>query len=395
MQAASLFDDLERVDASPCGYSESTFHFLNRARGPVWERERTLLDAWWHDFPSDSQGELRGRIRNDGNVGFRSAFCELYVHQVLRRISTHVECHPALPNTQRRPDFLARVRGIGPVVVEAKSGTGSPAELGFSPLMSAVMDAVNTLRFDRWTFRVSPESEGRQAPRTKPLLRGLTEFVESLDHDALRARLEKGGYYESSPTFEWTSGDWRIDFQPIPMREGRAGPTVGMNAAVAIWNDAVPIREYIRDKGRAYGDVGGPFVLALDVPSLFDTDHSPAEVLYGDIQIVFDVNFEAQTGTRRAWNGAWYAGNRWRQPQVSGVVMLPNLAPHRVVDLTPTLWHHPSPTYPISALAPIFRQAKMNEEAGHVDFIEPTMTPAEFFELPEDWPGPEPAFADE
>lgn len=393
MPPDSLFDDVHRTDGSPSGYSETTFRFLNRVRGQLWERERTLLDEWWRAYPPEARAEIRGRIRNGGDAGFRSAFCELYVYQVLLRVSSDVECHPTIPNTQRRPDFRAHTTIDGPVVVEAKSGSGSPAELGFSPLLSTVLDAVNGLRFGRWTFRVDAQNEGSQAPPTQSLTRGLTDFVATLDHDELRTRYEAGGgYFDSAPRYAWVHADWRVEFMPIPMPPGRAGPTIGMNAAVAIWNDTGPIRGHLRDKGRAYGDVGSAFVLALDVPSLFDDDDSVAQVLYGDLQIVLDAELRTQTGMRRAANGAWYAGNRWRQPQVSGVLMLRNLAPHSVTSAVPTLWHHPSPTWHVSSLAPIFRQARMNDAESRIDFTEPIMTPAEFFDLPADWPGPEPPF---
>jgi hypothetical protein len=390
----SLFDDIHRADSSPCGYSESTFHFLNRAHGPVWERERGLIDEWWRDYPTTEQVEVRGRVREGGSVGFRSAFFELYLYQVLRRVSTDVECHPAMPNTTRRPDFRAVTDSDGPVIVEAKSGTSSPADLGFSPLLSTVMDAVNDLHFDQWTFRVDAQSEGAQAPRTQTLTRGLTEFVATLDHAALRARIEAGGSYtdDEAPRFVWISDDWRIEFTPIPMRAGQAGPTVGMNAAIAIWNDANPIRRHLRDKGSSYGKIDTAFILALDVPSLFDTDNSAVEVLYGDLAVEFDADIQTQTRTFRRPNGAWFAGDRWRQPQVSGVLMLRNLAPHSVANRVPTLWHHPSPTHRVSTIAPLFRQARSNETEGKIEFVEPLVTPAEFFGLPADWPGPDEAF---
>jgi hypothetical protein len=43
----NLFDLIERTDDSPARPAEDSYSFLNRAAGPVWERQRELLNGWY------------------------------------------------------------------------------------------------------------------------------------------------------------------------------------------------------------------------------------------------------------------------------------------------------------------------------------------------------------
>jgi hypothetical protein len=192
----------------------------------------------------------------------------------------------------------------------------------------------------------------------------------------------------------WTSGDWTIEFLAIPRsRGGGAGPTIGLHAPVASWSDPGPVRERIRDKATAYGDVGGPFIVAILVPGLHADDQSIAAVLYGDLAVEPDPANVNSPGRRvRKPNGAWYAGSRWRHTNVSAALVIRDLHPWNLTTVIPTLWHHPAADKPAGAIAPIFRQARPNDTTGRIDFVEPTMTSAYFFDLRDDWPGPEPGF---
>src|SRR3712207_6477951 len=80
--AVRLFDDIERRDNSPSAYSEDTFTFLNRVEGPVWQRIRDTLEAWFSDYPIEHAADLSGRFRERRPGAHTSAFFELYLHHL-------------------------------------------------------------------------------------------------------------------------------------------------------------------------------------------------------------------------------------------------------------------------------------------------------------------------
>jgi hypothetical protein len=394
--AESLFDNFSRTDVTPTRYAERTYDFLNRVAGPYWQRVRDLLDDWWRDHPNGTRADIRGRIRNSDDDAFAAAFAEMYIYQVLRRVSDSVEEHPQGP-TGRRPDFLARSAADGDLFVEVTSTAPSDQDKAQSRRLAAIYDVVNSIHFDDFVFLVRALDEGQQAPSTSGLKQALTDWVRTLDYESVRAGWEMGaGYFDDrAPRYTWRADDWAIAFLAIPRSRwgGAGGPTIGLHSARPTWKDPEPVRAKIRQKATAYGDLAAPFVLAILAPGISPDDNWVAGVFHGDLAVEFDPNNPAAPRRQgRKPNGAWYAGNRWRHPNISGVLMTRQLEPWNLTQSTLTLWHHPAPTLPVGEIAPIFRQARANYETRQIDYVEPAITPARFFDLSDDWPGPEPAF---
>ena len=53
--SVTLFDDVERTDASPARYDESRYSLLNRVAQPYWQRIREELERRYTDFPDDQR----------------------------------------------------------------------------------------------------------------------------------------------------------------------------------------------------------------------------------------------------------------------------------------------------------------------------------------------------
>jgi hypothetical protein len=63
--------------------------------------------------------------------------------------------------------------------------------------------------------------------------------------------------------------------------------------------------------------------------------------------------------------------------------------PHTIATAWPTLWHHFGPTYELEADLPFSTTRVVGDR---LEVSETTRSPDEVFNLPADWPGPEPAF---
>ena len=84
---------------------ESPFEYVNRSAEPEIERIRNLLEQWFRDYPATAQKDVRKRFRSRNQDTHQSAFFELLVHALLRRLGCEVKAHPNIPGSAKQPDF--------------------------------------------------------------------------------------------------------------------------------------------------------------------------------------------------------------------------------------------------------------------------------------------------
>ena len=102
---ANLFDDFQRTNNWPMREAELSFLFLNRTARPAFEDVRRVLEAWFRHYPQEHQQDIRNRFRARVEHNHQSAFFELFLHELLRRLGCAVVVHPQVPNSADRPDF--------------------------------------------------------------------------------------------------------------------------------------------------------------------------------------------------------------------------------------------------------------------------------------------------
>ena len=101
-----LFDATSKTEMGVPREGELPFQYLNRSAKPEMERIRSLLEDWYRDYPVAAQKDVRERFRSDNRDTHQSAFFELLVHAMLRKLGYDVEPHPDIPGSSHRPDFL-------------------------------------------------------------------------------------------------------------------------------------------------------------------------------------------------------------------------------------------------------------------------------------------------
>ncbi len=141
----TLFDDFECTDSSPAQHSEPQFAFIGRSARPRDARIRALLEAWFADYPANHRAELKRRFESGKTgQGYESAFYELSLHSLLRRVNCKVEVHPELPGNTKRPEFLSTEPDGREVFLEARlAGCESEAEASTNRLKDTVYDVLN------------------------------------------------------------------------------------------------------------------------------------------------------------------------------------------------------------------------------------------------------------
>ncbi|HUR77810.1 MAG TPA: hypothetical protein VMZ22_07670 [Acidimicrobiales bacterium] len=353
----TVFEELDRTDPSPAGHAETQWQFLNRVSGPFWDAVRGKTEEWFANFCAESQNDLRSRLRSPDSRQFNAAFWELFLHESLLRAGYRVTCHPELPGTGRRLDFLVEGDG-GDFYLEATVASDPDDKVTADRRRARVYQSLDRIESPNFYLWVDVNGEGGADLATRPLRSGLERWLASLDADELTDQLVESEDIRSLPSFEWETQDWQLVFRPWPKAPEHRGNDGARPLGVfgegnaQVIDDGRPLRRALDDKGTAYGALDLPYVVAIRTSSISTDDFDVMNVLYGSSQVQFGRSADGTTVTRevRAPDGYWYDGTGdWAHRGVSAVLISHNVSPWSVTGEAPELWEHPAPERPVVA----------------------------------------------
>lgn len=341
-----IFDAVARTECQPARFEESTFVFMNRVAGDYWSHPRDLVQTWADHLHDDGDyADLRSRLRSGDDYQFRSAFLELYLHEVLVRTGHKVTVHPATPTSRRRPDFYAERDGQG-FYLEAIAPGASPARQAAANRRNRLLDIVNDLPNPNFTLMLDELEEGPASPPSVTFRKKIASWLNSLD---------PGDYpsFDSAPSQTFEEGSWSMTLRALPRpAEGRCVDSgeraIGVYAHTpAAFVDDVPmIHKALKTKTSAYGDLDAPYVIAVGT-YLFGSDREQFEnAMYGTQVIQSYKSRDARLVRLR--DGYFGAPHSWTRSHVSGVLFVNQLMPYRPHHAEPTLWLHPAPHRPFT-----------------------------------------------
>jgi len=383
-----VFDDRERTDPSPASHSENSAAFLNRVAGRYWDQIRDLVESWASHIPDAARRDIVARLRSSNDRQSSAAFWELYLHETFVRAGYEVELHPSVEGP-RPPDFRV-TRGEERFYVEATCVFGAATDAGAIARRQDLYDAVERIHSPNFFLSIDVEVIGSEAPATSRLRQDLERWLADLDPDATEVVLgrERAGEY-----FLWEEQGWRVWFRPIAVRaDARGAPdhrVLGVfGSGEAQWlDDASELRQTIRSKGNAYGVLDAPLLIAVMVGTPFHDQEDAISALYGTWQIEFTLNNPNDARSVRARDGYWGSPGDWKHTHVSGVLIAHSIAPWRVTQEVPELWHHPHAADEVSALS-IWRSAQLAD--NRIRHSDPASELSDFYSLPTPWPQGEP-----
>lgn len=378
-----VFDAHERTDATPARHEESTFAFLNRVAGDYWAHPRGLIEDWCSHLGDDAEyNDIRNRIRSRDNAQYDSAFLELYIHETLLRTGHTVTIHPTIPHTTRRPDFYAEKDGRG-FYIEAIVPGPSKKETAALARRNRLIDVVNRLDDPNFVLYLRALDGDDSDPAPARLRSALRTWLKDLDPDSVDD-------LDTAPDLRWTHNGWKAEFVAIPLKPEARGKRRPDQRAIAIdghdpvhWtnNDAIIVKA-LETKRRAYGQLDRPFLVAVGV-TFHDTDRWDAmNAFYGHERVVIT---EADVApTYRAGDGYFGRPGRWKNTQVSGVLLVDQLQPHHLHKTVATVWAHPGAEHPLPDLGwpgetMTLAGERLATTAAPVDALD-------LFSLPTPWP---------
>jgi hypothetical protein len=379
-EKGSLFDaDVEHYDG-PALETESTFHFLNRADGPLWQRTREVCEEWYAGYP-DSDGDLRARFRSDAISQHFAAWWELYIFMAFRRLGYDVEVHPAVPGTEKRPDFRVS-RGMAGMFVECAAMAGD--DVVENPAGQAwIIQCINNARNPDFMVQVEITGVGTDHPTVDEIVRPIEDWLAALDYDVL-SELFDTSMDAAEEIFEFR--DWEVRIVALPVNEesrGRDRRMVGVNfTGVRELNEEGKIRTVLRKKGSRYGTLDEPLIVALLSLSSFTNEREMTNAVFGSVGVTYEHDLESAHVVRQQ-DGYWRPPPSKRGSRIAGVLFGESkLKPWWVADQLPELWLNPWAPTPVAAALPFTTHTA--DDNGNLTSTAAGTTLRQLFDLPTD-----------
>ncbi len=322
-----------------------------------------------------------------------AGFWELYLHAAHVRSEIGVDIHPAMPASDRRPDFRLNKSGAA-WYLEARVAGESDLEAAANRRRSRVLDALNEARSQDFMVWVDFEQVGVRDLGGGQVRQRIEEWLATLDYDAEAAATHRAGGTGSSMVHR--DGDWHIAFTAVPKPPSRKGTLDGLIIAGVSLGPAIILRSRERlmralraKRASRYGKFTEPYVVAVNLSHWGGIRRdSVLEALFGQDAFHWTRTAEGDVVGEHARlrNGFWFGGRGPVNRRVSALLLLPGIRPWEVPRLSPTLWLNPWATAPLEVTEP-WDVERPDLALGSFRY-EPAERPLhELFGLDHGWPG--------
>ncbi|NSW52705.1 MAG: hypothetical protein HPY85_09395 [Anaerolineae bacterium] len=387
-----LFDDITRTRLDPARYSEPIYEYLNISGRKEAGRIRVLLSDWFSRYPHSEQIDLRNRFRSKDNFQHQGAFFELFLHELLLQFNCKIKLHPTIQGTNKTPDFLVESQENHTFYLEATVVTGeSTNQTAAHTREDIVYDAI-----DRWVdspdyfLALTIHGYPKTPPRGRQIASFINKQIKDLNYDEILRAYDKKRF-QSLPCWHFEHDGWKIEIQPIPKKataRGKMGTRpigtrmTGFYAA----DHGASIRDSVIDKGKRYGELNLPYIIAVNAIQSVDTEDI-MEALFGKetctISSWENGNTETEPKMYRAQDGVWWGPNGIQFTRVSGVLLVTNLSAWNIAQSNTRLFHNPWALRPCDSPLSLLPQGKpVNGEVLLLDGQEVK----DIFSLPNFWP---------
>jgi len=346
----NLFDRVDRSDSTPKLAIESRFDFLNRSSREEIDEVRSLLERLVGNHPESK--EMISRFRSGDDRHFRSAEFELFLFESLRSRGFEVESHPAMPNgVTTQPDFRVTTPTGEAFYLEAVVASEDSDDSTEHPLVATTLDVFTTHSHENFCLMVRTSGVPRTQPSRKKLINATLAWLDGLDPDRVQDLISGTGY-ESRPEFVWQHEDFKVFLSAVPLEESLRGRSerllavqFGQPGPVDSWS---AIRDAITFKGRRYGTLDAPLIIAVNCVNRHLSRIDEMQALFGQEQFSISTSDpDAEPVLSRAPNGAWLGRNGPQLTRVSGAWIFSNLSTYSVARAAPTLYLNPWAAHPI------------------------------------------------
>ena len=337
-----IWEERERAAVGRARHGTAISDHLDMTAEPYFVAVRELLESWIANYPADRRPEMASRLRSRNDDQFDSAFWELYLHEAYTRAGYSIKVEVSVPGTTRSPDFLIE-GGNEPFYLEATSTRRATSTVSDDNRLATIQEALRSATIDA-PFRVAVQHQliGDTSPSTKALLSFLRHWFTTLNYEQVLAMYSKEGIV-GLPRRIWQQDGWLLEFIAFPDAASLKGGVMAMwgPSEPSELNYHVAILEAARKKAKAYGSLGAPLVLALQINTEYHAgDHHIERALYGLHLPHPPDGIPVSDTLQESGEGLWVGPDGYRRSHVPEVITASNL---HIGFLTtqPRVWPHP------------------------------------------------------
>ena len=382
------FSDFVRSDQRSKQANESSFAFLDRSGRPEIAKVRTLLTDAVYRFPRSDRDEVVARLMSGNDIHFRSAAFEVLLHEGLFRLGFKLEPHPDPgTGTAKRPDFLVvDSTGVEFYLEAVLAGERDGRSPGAEAMKATALGIADATPHAAFLLDIQSDGNPTSQPPGRDLARKIHAWLDSLDSDALRTRLEAEGP-DQMPATTWSHEGWELTIRAIPLapdRRGRTTRLIGVMGDGVRWVNAwEPLRAAVTKKANRYGNLDKPLVVAVNTDSFQLDKMDEVQALYGQEEWVEVLNHPERSGPQRKQNGAWRGPHGPQNRRASAVWFFNDLTPYTLANRRSTIYVNPWANRPVPSSLERFPTARLeNDQLTRAGGL----TPREMYSLPEGWP---------
>ena len=348
-----LFPPVDRHDLRPAPYGEGHYSYLQRTARSDFAHVREVLEEWFSRYPRAHRNELRRRFESGDDRNFRSAFFELYLHELLLVLGCHLLVHPRTSSSRSTtPDFLVTTRGGLEFYLEAtEASEKTETELAGEARVNQVYDVVN--RLECRDFFIGVEHHG--LPDTPPPAGKIRSFLErkvaDLDLKELRAEMSSSGLgLRGLPRWPFKWENWEVKFFPVP--KSHTAVDSGMDQPLGLFfprmgrrtNPQDPLRKKLQMKRSRYGKLDKPLMIAINGFDLLLGRSVVLDVLLGaEGSTIAMADSNGVPRELPVLDGFWYGPRGPRNSEIFAVLAVFSILPWTVgaEQHEPSVYYHP------------------------------------------------------
>ncbi len=191
---------------------------------------RHWMEDSFRAFPASAMPRLKHRLQSPKFAEFLSAYFELQVFTLLRRVGCSIEVEPPFPGTQGATvDFLARHQEDAFYVEATVCGIGQgvlSSNANEDDAVKKIREGLTCLHSDLW---LEAEGELRRTLGKRLLLLPFQNLLKTYTPEVVRTLHSRLGRYEAESHLSATiqEGDWKLT--------GRLDPPHASNGRGQVW----------------------------------------------------------------------------------------------------------------------------------------------------------------
>lgn len=378
-----LFNDFTRKTRRSLTRTDSQYDYLNNSAYVEHNKLRIKIDSWFTKYAQtlnkndDEHRHFISKFQSSDNESHYSAFFELFIHELLVRLSFQPTIHPELPDiSTKRPDFgFTDIKG-NVSYLEALCETGvTDEERKLRNQKEALIKKINELKLPYY-FHLGFEKLSKETLSKKILLQIFNNHLSHLETSKILTMQDA----EKLPKFTLKEKGWEIRFYPYPktneqFNNSTLGNICSTSSSVMFGpgQDTKPASSYviqnkIREKTVKYKIKDKPFIIALNLLDPWATFASPdgfkatmADALWGALQILSNFNDKGDTGVsfERYPQAVWQNFGGYRHNHLSAVLVVVNLAPLSLFESELVMYHNPNASHKIDCAFDVLPHAKI------------------------------------